>query len=361
MRRLPLLVIVLAAATLPWCTCQRAENIEAKARMSQPAPPDKAIKAAEEKLDASGADDPAVFRRLMRMQGAEIWARLKSFSFDANAELQFGRGDGGVKSGEKTRLLQSENGEFAVETVTAGGSEQRVAYVNEVFFLKNNNGQWRMSRDPDGERNAYRTDALGVWRSFYELYEHALKIEKVGAGSFDGRPVIKYRIRVPDEESAAASEGKAVPQPPEWVMNDAGILESPEKPEERRARVHDRVSQWRKRAKPAGGSGEVWVDDETAVPLYVRFEGALAVADGPVPSKLQVKIEQTLKGIGKDMKVPMPKDAIDEVKRKKMPVRPRELLEQEGIVAPLPRDAGPGAGASGSKPPAGGSEIPDEE
>ena len=117
----------------------------------------------------------------------------------------------------------------------------------------------------------------------------------------------------------------------------------------------------RKRAKPAGGMGEVWIDEATAVPLMVRFEGALAVADGPTPSKLEVKIDQSLTAIGKDVRVQVPKDAIDEIKRTKMPVRPRELFEQEGIVAPLPRDAGPGGGAAGSKPSSPRGEIPDEE
>jgi hypothetical protein len=365
MRRLPLLCVLVASVALPWCTCQRAENIEAKEKLSRPAPPDRAVKAAEEKIDPAAADDPAVMRRVSRMQGAEIWARLKSFSFDATADLHFGRGEGGLKAGEKTRLVQAEGGEFAIETITGDNSELRVAYVNEVFYLKNNNGQWRMSRDPDGERNAYRHDALGVWRSFYDLYEHALKIEKAGVGTHAGRGVVKYKISVPDQAAVAAEEGKAIPQPPEWVMNDAGILEDPEPPAERRKRIHDRVSNWRKRAKPAGGRGEVWIDEETAVPLVVKFDGALVVADGPSPSRLTVKIDQKISEVGKPLKVSVPKGAIEEIARTKMPVRPRELLEDEGIVAQLPRDGGPaGAPASaggGKKQPAPSGDIPDDE
>jgi hypothetical protein len=141
-------------------------------------------------------------------------------------------------------------------------------------------------------------------------------------------------------------------------MNDAGILEDPEPPLERKKRIHQRVSGWRKRAKPAGGTGEVWLDAETAVPLFVKFEGALVVADGPTPSRLQVRIDQSIKDIGKELKVGVPKDAIEEIKRTKMPVRPRELFEEEGVVPPLARDAGP---ASARKKPDAPAELPDPE
>jgi hypothetical protein len=142
-------------------------------------------------------------------------------------------------------------------------------------------------------------------------------------------------------------------------VSDAGILEDVEPPLEKKKRIGDRLGKWRDRAKPAGGSGELWVDEKTGVVVMVRFDGNLAVGDGPTPSKLHVKVDQSYRDIGKDQKVPMPKDAIEDVVRKKMPVRPRELLEDEGIVKPLPRDGGPGGGGAGSKKAAG--EIPDDE
>jgi hypothetical protein len=345
------------------CTCQREENIQAKERLSKPAPPNKHVLAADDKIDVDKLDDKTIMKRVVHMEGTEIAARLKSFKFESRGELSLARGEaGGLRSAETTRMVQGPprsgddeaSGDFAVEVKTGDASEMRLAYVNEIFFLKNNNGQWRMSRDPQGERNAYRSEAVGVWRGFYDLVGHALIVEKRGSGTHDGRSVLKYRIALPDEGAAARAAGASLPAPP--VGPDGGPAEEPAP--EKAKRMKDRMEKWRERAKPAGGDGELWVDEDTGVPLVVKFNGQMVVGDGPEAAVLKVKIDATYSEIGKDHQVPMPKDAIEEVVRKKMPVRPRELLEEEKLVDPLPRDAGPGGGTK-SGPPKGG-EIPDD-
>ena len=361
-------VLVAALAVvplLPSCTCQRQENVDAKQRMSMPAPPDPHIKAADEKIDIDDLANPKVLDRVMRMEGGEIAARLKSFAYTGEGSLSFGRGDQpGLRSAEKTRLVQGlpradgSDGDFAVEVTTGDGSEQRLAYVNDIFFLKNNNGKWRMSRDPDGERHGYRSDALAIWKGFYDLFKHALKVEKLGAARQDGREVIKYRLSVADQGAEARALGAK--EPPLPVGPDGGTAEEPA--DVSRKRMRDRMAKWRERAKPAGGTGELWMDAETAVPVFVRFDGKLVVGDAPDPAQLTVNLEQRYSEIGKDHQVPMPKDAIDEVTRQKMPVRVRDLLEDNGAVDPLPKDGGPGGGPSGaggkksSKP----GELPDD-
>lgn len=361
MLRVSIVAIGLSFLAFSSCTCQRAENIEAKQRLSKPAPPNPHVKAADEKIDVENLTDPTVMRRVVDMEGAEIAARLKSFRFDSKGDLNFSRGGGGLKSAETTRMLQGlpraggdeASGDFGVELTTGDGSEMRLAYVNEIFFLKNNNGKWRMSRDPQGERNAYRSDAVGVWGGFYDLVKHGLIVEKRGSGRHDGRPVVKYRIALPDTSAEARALGAGKAPPP--VGPDGGPADEPAP--EKLKRMRDRMATWRESSRPAGGEGELWVDEETGVAVLVKLNGKMVVGDGPDPSVLNVKINATYSEIGKDHQVPMPKDAIEEVVRKKMPVRPRELLESEGIVDPLPRDAGPGAVA---KPPVKG-EIPDED
>lgn len=367
--RVPCSILVAALAALPLlssCTCQRQENVDAKKRMSMPAPPDPRVKAADEAIDVDALTDPKVLDRAMRMEGGEIAARLKSFAYAGEGSLSFGRGDQpGLRSGETTRVVQGlahddgSDGDFAVEVTTADGSEQRLAYVNDIFFLKNNNGKWRMSRDPDGERHAYRSDALAVWKGFYDLFKHALKVEKLGVGRHDGREVVKYRLLVADLGAEARALGAK--EPPLPVGPDGGPAEEPT--EVARKRMRDRMAKWRERARPAGGAGEVWVDVDTAVPSYVRFDGKLVVGDAPDPAQLAVKLEHRYSEIGKNHQVAMPKDAIEEVTRKKMPVRVREILEESGAVDPLPKDAGPGGGKSpggggnkGGKP----GELPDD-
>lgn len=359
--RLAVVTALLLSSVWSSCTCQREENIQAKERLSKPAPPNKHVLAADDKIDVDALDKKEVMKRVVHMEGTEIAARLKSFKFESRGELSLARGEaGGLRSAETTRMVQGPprsgddeaSGDFAVEVKTGDASEMRLAYVNEIFFLKNNNGQWRMSRDPQGERNAYRSEAVGVWRGFHDLVGHALIVEKRGTGTHDGRTVQKYRIALPDEGAAARAVGATLPAPP--VGPDGGPAEEPAP--EKAKRMKDRMEKWRERAKPAGGEGEMWIDEETGVPLVVKFNGQMVVGDGPDVAVLKVKIDASYSEIGKDHQVPMPKDAIEEVVRKKMPVRPRELLEEEKLVDPLPRDAGPGGA---NKPPKGG-EIPDD-
>jgi hypothetical protein len=353
-------------AVLSWvavssCTCQRWENIEAKERLSKPAPPDPHVKAADDAIDVENLTDPTVLRRVVGMDGTEIAARLQSFRFDSRGDLYFSRGTGGLKSSETTRMLQGRpaadsddgGGDFAVTLQTGDGSDMRLAYVNGIFFLKNNNGKWRMSRDPQGERNAYRSDAVGVWGGFYDLVKHALVVEKIGGGRHDGRRVVKYRISLPDASAEARAIGLGKEAPP--VGPDGGPADEPEP--QKLKRMRDRMAAWRESSRPAGGEGELWVDEETGVALVVKLTGQMVVGDGPDPSVLKVKIDATYSQIGQDHEVSMPKDAIEEVVRKKMPVRPRDLLEEAGIVDPLPRDAGPGGAA---RPPSQG-ELPDDD
>src|SRR5690606_17794186 len=152
--------------------------------------------------------DAKKLQRVCRMDGGEIAARLGSFTFTSTGELSFGRDAAVVRSAEKTKVVQAKNGDFGVEVVTGDGSEQTLAFVNEVFFLKNNNGKWRLSRDPRGERNEYRSDALGVWRGFYDLIGHALVVEKRGGGRHAGRDVVKYGLSLPDQGAAAVAAGQ---------------------------------------------------------------------------------------------------------------------------------------------------------
>ncbi|HEY4223664.1 MAG TPA: hypothetical protein VGO62_20045 [Myxococcota bacterium] len=362
-KRWPLLALLAAvAASGAVCTCQRAENIEAKKRLSKPAPPDPHVKAADDKIDVDKLTDPVVMERVVRMDGSEIAARLKSFSFASTGELTFSRGDDGsigkVRSFEKTKLVQDPRGNFAVDVTTGDQSEMKLAYVNDVFYLKNNNGKWRIDRDPQGERNQYRSDALGVWKGFYDLVGHALIVEKVGASKHDGREVMRYKLSLPDQSASAKAAGASVPQLP--VGPDGGPAD--ETAPAHLKRMKDRMGKWRERSKPAGGFGELWVDMDAGVITYVKFTGAMVVADGPDPSRLEVKIDASTTEVGKDENIPVPKDAIEEIVRKKMPVQPRALLEEENIVPPLPRDAGPGGNAGIRKPPpkpAG--DLPDDD
>jgi hypothetical protein len=366
MRRL--VVPCLFVVALSGCNCQRAENVAAKERLTKPQTKEDASEKAAEKIDVDGLTDAAKMARAIHMDGAEVATRLKSYAFTSDGDLTFGRPstpDAGVHSAEKSRLVQTNTGDFSIEETTGNGSEMKLAYVNEVFFLKNGNGKWRVSRDPSGERNLYRDDALAVWGSFYDLIAHALVVERTGATTRVGRNVVGYALKLPDQSADAVAAGKDVKDstPPMVQAPDAGPdagLVPGEDDDARRKRIADRVSKWAKRSKPAGGGGTLFVDEATGVVVAVDFEGSLVVGDGNDPAKLTVKLHQQITDIGASQSVTAPQDAIDEVVRKKMPAEPRQILEDAKVVAPLPRDAGPGGTGSGSKPKASG-DLPDDD
>jgi|GEM_PF-1023109 len=357
MRHWSVRVLMVGVATLgalqgsvAGCTCQRAENIEAKERLTKPQPKELSSAKATEAIDVDALTTREKMDRVVHMDGSEIAARLGSFVYTSSGELSFGReGEStpALKSAEQTRVIQADTGDFSIDVVTGDGSEQKLAYVNEVFFLKNNNGQWRVSRDPSGERNVYRSDAMGVWSSFYDLVAHALVVERTGAARHAGRGVIGYSLKLPDQSAQAREEGKAVTDaaPPPTVVPgvDGGpdtTVEAPENEDARRERIAKRVANWTKRAKPAGGTGRILVDEASGVPLLVEFNGSLVVGDGRDPARLTVKLNASVDEIGKAQALKAPQDAIDEIVRRKMPAYPRGVFEDHKLVEPLPEEEG---------------------
>jgi hypothetical protein len=332
------------------CTCQRSENIAAKERLTKPQPKELSSTKATEPIDVDGLTVREKLDRVVHMDGSEVAARLGSFVYTSRGELSFGRereDTAALRSAEDTKVVQSDSGDFSIDVVTGDGSEQKLAYVNEVFFLKNNNGQWRVSRDPSGERNVYRSDAMGVWASFYDLVSHALVVERTGATNHAGRGAIGYRLTLPDQSAQARQEGATVtdaPAPPTIVPGvDGGpdtTVEAPEAEDARRERIAQRVAMWTKRAKPAGGAGRLLVDEATGVPVLVEFTGTLVVGDGANPAKLSVKLEAAMSEIGKAQTLKAPQDAIDEIVRRKMPASPRAVFEDHKVVEPLPEEEG---------------------
>jgi hypothetical protein len=319
------------------CTCQRPENIEAKKRMSSP-PPANPVKAwAQESLDPSDlVNNDKLRHRVNRMSYAEIQERLGTFQLVSEGQLDFSRSSLSINSVEKTRLLQSMKENFSLVQETSENDRMQVIYVNEVLFLKNRNGKWRTSRDPTGERAEMLDDASGVWRSFYDLFQHAMVWEREADGVLGTREVVQYELEVTDKSETLP----AVPRF-EGAPVDAGVERDKPKLQNLMAkRLSDkeslsRLSKWRELSRAANGKGRVKVDKKTGVILMVEFRGNLVVGDDKKPARLHVEIDLNITDIGHQRDVSVPKDAISEVTRKRWPVKPRKFLEKEGLVEPL--------------------------
>ncbi|MFZ9887646.1 MAG: hypothetical protein ACO3JL_09090 [Myxococcota bacterium] len=352
--RASLIAVVTPALSIGVLACQKRENVAAQERLATPEAPDPLIAQAAEVLLASNlVDDDKLRDRVNYMTFAEMTKRLGSLKLETEGELSFERSDLKVRSKETVTLLQAPEGDFEVTTVTADGSTQQIVFTNGILFLKNNNGRWRASRDPVGERTELREEGAGIWRSFYELFDHALVFEPRGETTYKGRSGVRYGLRVAEEEAAALAAARAEAEVPRLPNDDAAGADDTDAgptatPEEVQRWVSNRLTTWRNKTKPGGGKGELIVDRESGVILSVRFEGRLLVVDSKRPAELKVSLRHEVSDIGRPLEVVVPKDAIDEVVRKKWPVKPREILEKDGIVAPLPKEET--AAAAGGTP-----------
>ena len=326
-----------AALSLVGCSCQRPENIQAKERMSSP-PPEHPVKTwAKENLDSTDlAGNEKMRDRINRMTFIEIQERLGTFQLVSEGKLNFSRGNLDINSVEKTRLLQSMAENFSLVQETSENDRMQVIYVNEILFLKNRNGQWRTSRDPTGERVEMLDDASGVWRSFYDLFEHAIIWEKENDSVLGTREVAQYELEVTDK----TDDLPAIPAF-DGAPTDAGVnRDKPKVTNQMAKRLSDResmsrLSKWRALSRAATGKGRVKIDKKTGVVLSVDFRGSLLVGDESQPARLNVEIDFSISEIGHQKDISIPKNAIREVTRKKWPVKPRKFLEKAGLVDPL--------------------------
>ena len=277
------LVAVATLAAVPGTTgCGDKKNAAAKERLMTPEKKNPLDEKAAETLDANavGTDD-TTRRRINRMPFGEVKRRLGSLKLHSEGVLSFDRAELKLKSSEVVDLVQAREGDFSLTLVTGDESRQEVAFVNGIFFLKNNNGKWRISRDPSGEREQLREDSAGVWTSFYDLFNHALVFEKEGNERYAGRSVVRYRLNVKNLSSEAVALGKDAPQrdpaPPPEV--DGGP--APVDPKLENKKMMGRMASWRKNARAAGGKGSMLVDAEKGVILKLDFTGKMLVGDGP--------------------------------------------------------------------------------
>ncbi|MCP4499793.1 MAG: hypothetical protein GY822_07505 [Deltaproteobacteria bacterium] len=330
-------LILLSLLTLSGCSCQRPENVAAKKRLSSPAKTSPTLLLAKEALDVGKlATDTRLQARINRMQFSEVAARIGSGVLESEGKLHFDRKGFTVHSSEKNIVRQSEDGDFVVVNITSDESRQELIYANDALFLKNNNGKWRISRDPTGERIKLRNKSGGVWRSFYELFAHALEFKKMESEEIFGRNALRFSLRVADRSAEAYQIGKDDPleEVREEHSNDAGVVVVKEKAPE----TMKRLSEWRKRSRAQSGGGDLWVDEKTGVILKVTFKGTLVVGDESTAATLNVEIASSLKDIGKPLRVVTPDAATSEVARVKLPVHPRAPFEKAGLAKPIVKE-----------------------
>ncbi|MBI5494800.1 MAG: hypothetical protein HY904_07205 [Deltaproteobacteria bacterium] len=331
------------AGLLATMACQNAEDRAAKERVFSPPPPDPFIQKAKEKLEAARiATDDAVRLRAFSQLFPEVAARARAGRFDVQGSMALGRGAQTVTVNETGHIRFNTHGDMDVELRTGPTEATQLIFCNDVIYLRNRAGSWRASRDPTDERHYWADNAYSSLRSITEMFNPAMSLAVKGKDQVDGRTgtllevTFKGAPRDPGLLAAAADGGP----PPGTRLPDGGVLHQ--------------AAQDRRRAmkggEPQSITGTVVWDDEAGVPLKVELEAVMKLPGRRTTDAnfMTLKTSSTLTHVGKDEDIEPPKEAVEEIVRRRVPVNPLEFLDA-------------GAGGKGKKAPVVATPPPEEE
>src|SRR5437868_13596941 len=237
------IAFLLALTTL--CACKRSEDQAAKARIFSPDDSTSASADAKDPIDATRlADDPKFAGRILRMQQAEVAARLGPHRSETRVQFAWFRGpglpDGGsdVTLAEQSALAQGPSGDFSVREENDRNQGFELVWVKGEVFVRGLFGPFRKRRTDRTEPERVRELALGALPTFERL-AHGLKLQKAGEATVEGRKVVRYQV--------TGSAGR----PPPVERKDLPKLEYPVQPDGGRGPDPDtsrRLEVWEKDA-----------------------------------------------------------------------------------------------------------------
>ena len=317
------LVLLLAA-------CADPVDRAAKERIFSPEAPPAVVASAKESLDPQKlAADAKLAHRVVDMGSAEVTERLGPHRFSAEVSFTWTAGKDVVKLTE-TRLLESAAGgvagDFHARIDNSRDQGLEVVRARGQVFARSKFGKYRLRLRDRGMAERTRDETAGALRELDGLFQRRLELALDGPTSVEGRPAIRYAIRLAEAPAGAkAARGET---PPAAAYARGGLDED----SARRQRFMDQ-------RQPKKLSGEVVVDSATAVVLRAHLEGTIAVpGDKSVaPAQLNVVLDERIKDVGKAVAIQAPEGHLPDADK---PEGIADALDRFGIQRKAGADAG---------------------
>src|SRR5262249_20196798 len=153
-------------------------------------------------------------------------------------------------------------------------------------FARSKYGKYRLRLRDRGMAERTRDETAGALREMDGLFQGRLELALEGPTSVDGRPAVRYTVKLAD--APAAVKPTRGDTPPAAASARGGLAEGPA----RRQRFIDQ-------RQPKKVTGEVVVDSATAVVLRAHLDGTLAVPGdkGVASAQLHVVLDERIKDV----------------------------------------------------------------
>ena len=268
---------------------------------------------------AALAEDPAMAARLLRLPFAEASRRLGSLTFEARSFFVFSRGGEEREQTHIARLTQDPAGNFHVIADT-GPSRIELYLVGEDVYVRQDKGHLRKKPRRDVATEAWRDL---VWSSLQQslgLFEPHVRYTDPRPEALAGRQALRYRLTL-------AAGGDPAPLTP---PTPAALPAAP-------------ISRWRELGRPLALAGGLWIDAATGVPLQMKIEGRIEVADRDVrPTQLSIRYDALVSKVGAVALLSAP-ESIPELSRTPLPDDPIRFFRAELEAFGAPSGSGPGS------------------
>ena len=288
------------------------------------------VASAKESLDSQKlASDPKLAHRVVDMGPAEVTERLGPHRFGAEVSFTWTAGKDSVKLTE-TRLLESAAGgvagDFHARLDNSRDQGLEVVRSRGQVFARSKYGKYRLRLRDRGMAERTRDETAGALRELDGLFQGRLELALEGPTSVEGRPAVRYTVRL--AEAPAAVKTSRGETPPGVAYARGGLDEDTA----RRQRFIEH-------REPKKLSGEVLVDSETAVVVRAHLDGTLAVPGdkGIAPAQLHVVLDQRIKDVGKAIDIKPPEGHLPDADK---PEGIADALDRFGIQRKAGADAG---------------------
>ena len=285
-------LLVAPCALSPWGCSRDPEDRAAKKRIFSPEDPPRVVASAKEPLEAlSLGSNPALARRVLRMNAAETTERLGAHRYQATAKFEWSTRGGQLELTETRSLLAGAGGvggDFHAVVSNSHDQGLDVIRAHGEVYARGKYGPYRQRARDRGMAERGREEVFGALRDFDVLFGGRLKLEPAGEVSSEGRSAQRYQVSLGPATGTEAAPAALPPLP-----QPRG---GPDQPTLARRRFQEK-------REPQEISGEIWVDRETATVLQAKLEGRLKVpAEGEQAREASVRLtlDSAITGVGQD-------------------------------------------------------------